>query len=229
MSLLPYPLGPSSQAYRVAGGRVETLTLPEHPAAFTVPGPIHKEAHDGKLVRVSLSPGAEHEHYAMHALPLVVDIATRITPWATWYLAPGFFGCDGWTGTAWGDEEVAVCRTTVSPPHAAENALHEAWHLAEALIRPALWAELDARLDHGPAWPGDYYPKPCERRARTFAHFGMMMVEGGRLVVGGKHVPSEVALFWHVFDGAFGREVMSARKPPPERARLRRLVDAVWN
>jgi hypothetical protein len=89
-------------------------------------------------------------------------------------------------------------------------------------------AELDAQLATGACWPGEYYPQPCERRARAFAHFAMLMTEGCRQVVSGPHAPAEIQLFWTVYSGEFGAEIMRRRAPkPPQKGLLRRLVDAL--
>ncbi|WP_284943738.1 hypothetical protein [Acidisoma cladoniae] len=205
---------PEHRAWRLSGGVIETLELPPHPEWFYVPDITSKGS------PVCLIPGHHNSDYETFTLPLIAEIACRLTPWSTWYLAPGFFDCHLCSGKAWGEIEVVVCRTDINPPHSVANAYHESWHLAEALLRPDLLAALDARLASGPAWPGDYYPQACERRARAFEHFAMLFDEGCRQIIAGDHVPSEIQLFWYVYSGGFGREIMSKRasKRAPRRS-----------
>ena len=89
-------------------------------------------------------------------------------------------------------------------------------------------AELDAQLGGGPAWPGSYFPEIRERRARAFAHFGMLMTEGVRISVSGPGVPKEIQIFWHVMSGRFGEEVMASRAVPPPPGLLRRSCGEAW-
>lgn len=200
----------SANAWRIAEGRVEPVVLPEPPDYYVVPG-IRAAALDSTmLVPVRVLPGAHHSEWA-YALPLVEEVATRITPWATWYAAPGFFGSASWGGCAWSAEGVALVLSTADPVHAVSVALHEAWNLAEEHVARARLAALDARLSQGPDWPGEYHPRTVERRARAFAAFGSYLIEGGRMAVEGPGVPPEVTLFWAIFSGALGREVTEAR------------------
>lgn len=199
-------------AWRVGGGRVEALTLPAYPDRYVIPG-IRAAALDVPDAPVCVLPGAHHPHWRDHALLLVADVAVRVTPWATWYCAPGFLGSAVWGGCAWGVAEVALIRSDADPPSALRTALHEAWHLCEEHVRPDLLADLDARLALGPAWPGDYLGTPCERRARAFASFGGYLVEGGRVTVGGSGTPFESDLFWYVFSGGLAAEVQALRAP----------------
>ena len=110
------------------------------------------------------------------------------------------------------------------------TAHHEIWHLAEAMMSSAVLTDLDACLADGPPWPGDYLSRPCERRARAYESFAMMLEEGCRVIVEGRGVPPEIQLFWGVFSGGFGREVMFALAPkrrplrPPLSERLRALM-----
>ena len=205
---------PDDRAWRLSGGKVEELTLPPHPARYYVPEGVTCQALDTqKPEPVCLIPGRHDPDYESFTLPLVSAIARRMTPWATWYFAPTFFGCQDYTGMAWGESEVAICRTSASPCHAVRIAFHEGWHLAEALLRPALLEELDAQLSSGPPWPGDYYRRPCERRARAFANFAMLLTEGCQQVCVGPAVPAEIELFWGVYNGDVGQEIMRARAP----------------
>ena len=215
---------PSSPAYKVSGGRVNPFELPEHPEFFHVPG-IQITDHEGNPIPVVLVPGNEHEHYRDFALVRVARIATKLTPWATWYLAPGYTGCDKIShptiGMAWRESEVTICRTTLAPVHAMATALHEAWHLCELMICDERIRALDLRLADGPAWPGTYYPEAWERRARAFASFGMLIVESPGMAdafaaqVAMGAAPPEIEIYWHVISGAFGKEIMAARQPPP--------------
>ena len=205
---------PETRAWQISGGEVDVLELPPHPDSYYVPEGVTCQALDTqKPEPVCLVSGAHDPDYESFTLPLVAEIARRVTPWSVWYLAPAFFGGEGWRGMAWSACEVAICRTHVAPVDALSIAFHEAWHLAEGLLRRDILDALDARLATGPPWPGDYYPRVKERRARAFTHFAMMLTEGCQQVAVGPSVPYEVGLFWSVYNGDFGREVMQARAP----------------
>lgn len=203
----------TDRAWRIAGGAVTALELPPHPNYYQPPEHLPGYGLDGQQVSVMLLPGRVHSDFEAHALSMVAEVATRITPWTTWYAAPGWFGSAEFGGQAWWKKNVAILKATLDPPAAVHVAYHEAWHLCEDRMSPEVLAELDAALAAGPAWPGDYHPRPKERRARAFACFAMLLTEGCRLpmVPGG---PSEAALFWHVYSGAFARELLAS---PPER------------
>jgi hypothetical protein len=214
-------------AWRISGGSVEVLTLPPHSEWYYVPEGITSMAIDTReLAPVCLIPGPHEANYEHFSLPIVIDIATRITPWAVWYCAPAFFDSHAYGAAAWGASEVAICKTNLAPAHAAEAAFHEAWHIAEALIRDDLLRSLDARLATGPDWPGETYPRRVERRARAFEAFSRMMVEGCRMTVRGPAVPIEIQVFWLVLSGNLGREIMAHRAPkkPGIPSRVRGLL-----
>jgi hypothetical protein len=204
---------PDHTAWQIFDGRIKALTLPQYPDWYYLPEGVTSPASDGALAPVHLIPGEHHEDYESFTLPIIAEIAIRCTPWATWYLSPKFFDCASYGGKTWREAEIAICHTTSHPPFAISTAYHEAWHLAEWHLRPDLLAALDARLATGPDWPGDYYPRPCERRARAFSYFAMSLIEGCRAVVAGPAAPIESQIFWLVYSGTFGREMIAARSP----------------
>lgn len=217
----------SRTAYRIKDGELTAFELPEPPLAFAVPEPVASEGPTGEVLRPL--PGHVDPEQTEHAVLLAHEVAVRVTPWATWYFAPQFnpecmessFG-----GITWREAAVSIVRLNMSPGNILSLTLHEAWHLCEGMVAPEALADLDAQLATGPAWPGDYYPLPWERRARAFAAFGVAMTEGMRMTVSGPHVPHEVRLFWHVFDGSFAGEVMRTRNRPAP-GRLRRALATI--
>lgn len=204
----PWPLGPA-RAWRIAGGRTDAIDLPDWPGPAYIVHNITIEKGDGPGP-VGLCVGGEDENFEVFTLPIVAEIAARLTPWACWYWAPGWDAMEHYGGHAWGTDSLAVCCCALEPVRAVSTAFHEAWHLAEALIRPDLLADLDRQLATGPSWPGDYWPRAKERRARAFENFAMAALEGCRLEIGPLAAP-EVAIFGRVFNGEFGREIMGGK------------------
>lgn len=114
-------------AWRIAEGACQRLILPEYPGNFYVPEAIDALPIDtDERVPICLLPGQPDPDYEMFSLPLVKAIATRITPWSTWYLAATWSASSGFAGQAWGEREIAICTTTTSPHHAVSHVYHEA-------------------------------------------------------------------------------------------------------
>ena len=206
---------PSSRAYKISDGLVQTLELPDD-HSFRIRKVEFSDEY-GNQTPFSLLSGTEDVNYRDFSLPRVARIATRLTPWSTWYLAPRYSGCEDSDGLAFREIAIAVCRTTFKTNYAMSLALHEAWHLCELLIRDDLISELDFRLAKGPTWPDDYDADTSERRARAFAGFSMLIVESPGLldnfreqVADGSAAP-EIRIFYHVISGCFGREIMRLR------------------
>ncbi len=76
-------------------------------------------------------------------------------------------------------------------------------------------ALLDAQQARGPDWPGDYASGIRERRARALEAFCGLLTERCRVVVSGLAAPIEHQIFWYVYSGDLGREVMALRRSPP--------------
>lgn len=203
---------PEDRAWRISGGKVEVLTLPPHPDVYYVPENVKRLAIDTQVMApVCLIPGRHDPDFETFSLPIVAEVASRLTPWAVWYWSHSSFAGAPWGGSAWGLADTAVCHSRYHPEYTVRLAYHEAWHLAEAQMRDDILDELDERLSTGPAWPGDYYPRAKERRARAFEFFCMVFTEGCRQVVVGPGVPFEIELFWSVYSGDFGREILDLR------------------
>ena len=203
-------------AYRLADGIVEEISI--GPDGYVVPEPIQIEDTGDAWQPVTLRARATDANLAF-SLPLAIEAARKIAPFATWYFAPSAFEpAESW-GRAWCTTEVAIVRTTLSPQALLSTTYHEAWHLVEELLSPRDLAIVDAALGNGPAWPGDYLPRIKERRARAFEHYAMMAVEGCRHTWGVGI--RETDIFGDVFCGDFGRLVVESRLPaPPPKPRL---------
>lgn len=209
-------------AYRIASGGLEEIPIPESGYELAeVPG----------VAALRNGDRPERADFRDYALPVIAGLSAQITPWATWYAAPAFTGSQdgiGWVGHVWCGRGVAALLSTSHSPYVVSACLHEAWHLCEDEIRPDLLSQLDAQLATGMAVPSGVFSSAWERRARAFEHFASYMIEGGRMNVAGEHIPFEVRLFWHVFSGDFGCEVMRARAATsPKPGRLRRMWNAV--
>jgi hypothetical protein len=211
---------PKDRAWRFASGEIEMLTLPPHPDFYYPPEGLKNVAvGTQEMMPAHLISGEHASDFESYCLPVICDIATDLTPWTTWYLSSSYFGAGTCSGCAWGSQDVAAVRSCHRPVGTIATAYHEAWHLAEARMSATILEKLDAQLATGPDWPGEYLNRPCERRARAFSSFCMLMVEGARQVVTGPGAPLEIELFWHVFGGDFGREVVRHRaeaEPPPK-------------
>ena len=212
----------SERVWRIGEGRIQEMSLPAPPEFLTVPGP-DVPCPTGAWKSVNLLPGDEHPDWHEHTLPLIAHVACTVAPWATWWIAPSF--SDHATGISWGHADQAVLSSSVPPPDALSLVLHEAWHLAEAYVRPDLLAALDRQLASGPRWPGSYWSDVRERRARAFASWGTYSIEGGRTVVDGPGALLESQLFWKLLSGELGTEVLAGRVPerPSLLSRLRQF------
>jgi hypothetical protein len=209
-------LQPSSTAYRIKGGDVSSIALSAE--GWSVP-----ELEGEQPTR--LLPGTEHKLQTSHIIPYLAEIAGRITPWAVWYITPDFTPRDpAYSGFAFWDQHVSVMMAC-TPTHAISLALHEAWHLCEQFIDPEALVALEDKLcASGPEWAGDYMPNRSERTARAFEGFACSLFEGVSLEIS----TPETRLFWHVYSGELGRQIMQQMQPVPERTgALRRVLSAV--
>lgn len=223
--------GCSYRAWRISGGKTEMIEIPDvlpGPQIWRVPENVHVSAMNGETAPLCLLPGQENDCFESIALPLIEEIASRVMPWGTLYCAPLHTGGADCGGQAFCKHDVAIVRTNSIAPYAVRAAFHESWHLAEELMSSQILEDIDTRLmSAGPAWTGDYLPRRCERRARAFESFCTYITEGGRVHVFDSS-PVELKIFWSVYNGDFGREIMQLRKPKlQKRSLLRRLIAAI--
>lgn len=145
--------------------------------------------------------------------------AIRVCPWATLWCAPDVEGIrTPYAGTAWRGPGVAVIRTDGSAPDTLSLAWHELWHLLETWLPQDILDALDGALATGPAYsrhPGtreEYLSLPHERRARAFAHLGMLAVEGVSLPSPGFFRDDPWTILRRAWDGDLGAEAAERRE-----------------
>lgn len=196
-----------SPAYRLADGAVEEIEIPaEGLEVATSRRDLAQPLH--------LLTGYEDPHWRSYSLPVVAELAQRLTPWATWWAAHGFSGSAYVSGRAWLWSGVAVVRSTLDPWNAVWVALHEAWHLADDWITLDERQAMDAAIARGPSWPTPYLGDPWERRARLFQSWAVALHEGGSTIVD-RRAP-EVAVMAMVYRGELGRRVMARHSAAPD-------------
>ena len=125
--------------------------------------------------------GTEDPYWTQGTLDAIAEIVMRMTPHATWYFAPSFFGCEAygqpWSGLAHLLTDVAFVRTDRDARATLSTTLHEAWHIVEGLLTRQERAIVDAAVLRGGLWVEPYYDSPFERRARAFQHWSMHRYE----------------------------------------------------
>lgn len=196
-----------SIAYRVRAGQVRRVRIPADGLLVPTPGALTEEGH------VRLFQGNQEAHWQEHTLAVVRGIATRVTPWATWWLAPGMRRADH-AGEAHCYRETVVLRMDLSRRYTVTVAFHEAWHLAEQYLDASEIMAVQSCLAGGHDWKDDYYGSAVERRANLFADWSMCAMETGRPLVD-KRRP-ETVVFQLVYSGGLGRR-MARRGLIPKR------------
>lgn len=198
----------STRGWHVADGEVHELDLGQGLRWPRVER-FRDDCPEAPSVPLILAGGPENLEMDW-TINIVADIATRLTPWAGWVIAPGVqLAVDEneieFAGRAFRDEDLAIIISSYRPHHTIAIAFHEAWHLVEWHLSAATLSELDRFLLAGPEWPNAYYCEPCERRARSFQAFAMSAFEG--IPVSAPDHP----IFADVYNGEWSARFMSRR------------------
>ncbi len=167
--------------------------------------------------------GKEDPYWTKGTLDAVVEMVTRMTPHATWYCAPSFFGCaaigGGWSGQAHMLTDVAFVRTDRDARGTLSTALHEAWHVVERLLNREERTAVDAAVLRGGLWADHYNHAPIERRARAFEHWALHRYEAPpaetrsrlRTAVRRWALDPHERVFADVFEGRVGQRAATKR------------------
>lgn len=181
----------SSPAWRIRSGHIERFEISEY-----LDIPLGRE-------HTQILPGWSDAHFEAFTLPEIYNIATQITPRATWWLAPSFFGCQtlgaAWAGQAILDCDVVLLRSDHRAQHAIENVFHEAWHIAERGLTGSELRVINDAIERGPEWPDSYLQSPLERRARLFQGWATTVYHGARVALSAD--APENTVMWEVYSG----------------------------
>lgn len=205
-----------SFAYQIRAGQVRRISIPARGLTIPTPGAI------SEADRVRALPGTEPEHWQGHTLAVVRRIATRLTPWATWWLAPAT-GRDEHAGEAHCYRDMVVLKLDMTRRYAVSTAFHEAWHIAEQYLDASEIEAVNLSLSSGHDWRDDYYGSAVERRANAFADWAMLALETGRPLMDRRR-PETVA-FHLVYSGGLGLR-MARRGLIPKRLMTLKLAAA---
>ena len=201
---------PTDTCFKIQAGRIERLHIPADGLELVVspsPSVLHQPL---------AQPGKADEHFEAWSLTHVAEIVTRMTPWATWYVAPAFGHVGGYFKEQFGGlalvlSGVGLIRSCWDPAWTVRTAMHEAWHLAEDYLSAAEFESVDMAARSGPQWPDapsfrDYYSKPVERRARMYEAWAMSAWEAGGTPAVDKRAPHTL-VFGRVYSGEIGFRV----------------------
>lgn len=155
--------------------------------------PVLYPDYQGNDIEVFLySDGSQKEHSDLSIVRKNIRThAFRICPWARFWLAPAWFGSNGWLGRAWPDMGIILLKTHADADSMLTLFAHEIWHLLEWYMPSDVLAELDEEIANGPKYgkyyggwdsePTHYLSLKHERRARAFARIAMLTIDGIQL------------------------------------------------
>ena len=146
-------------------------------------------------------------------LPVLLNIASNITPGVTWYLAPRLKKCGGVSfghHRATSPRDVVLLDCNQASKFLLLAAFHEAEHALEAVMTPDEIAAIDSAVNRGGEWNCDYMNDPVERRAELFGHAAMYVHGGG--VLGMVANAPETAVFNAIMTGEIGRRRIHRQK-----------------
>lgn len=197
----------SSTAYAIRAGEVREIAVPADGLRIR----LHGERPGDELVAQA---GGMQPHWDRHTLAVVRDIATRLTPWATWWVAPRFERA-GFGGEAHRYRDLVAIIGNMEMRYSVFIAYHEAWHIAEPRLDPEEFDAVHGALASGHDWGDDYYGSPVERRANLFADWAMAAFETGRPLV--DKARPETLVFQFVHSGALGLRLARRGNIPASR------------
>ena len=199
-----------STVYRIRAGEVRRAAIPMEGMRIRLPG----EQPGQELLALS---GTEQPHWQDHTLEVVRQLATRLTPWATWWIAPEFerLGAAGYGGEAHTYRDVVVVTAQMTRRYTVFLALHEAWHAAEKRLRAEEFDAVDRAVLGGHDWRDGYFNSRVERRANLFADWSLVALETGRPMV--DKARPETAVFQLVFSGGLALRLARQGSIPASR------------
>lgn len=137
-------------SYHIEGGEVRFRGSPAY--KVTAAGIEEMEIPGGGLeVAVSrcdlaaplwLLPGYADQHWPSYSLAAVAEIAQRLTPWSTWYMAPSYSGSAEMLGSAWAQQGVAVVSSAQDPRSAVSS----------RTMKRGTWPTITSRWRSGRPW-----------------------------------------------------------------------------
>jgi hypothetical protein len=143
-------------------------------------------------------------------LPVIVDIATRVTPHVIWLLGPALpddrfaRGLGGGFAT-WHSGIVAIS-TGMETLSTVRVAYHEAWHALEEFLTSSEFQTVrDAVAGQSPEWADPYLMQSWEQRADTFAAYALARHLGIQIPASA-HAP-ENRVFEAVYNGTVGQRI----------------------
>jgi hypothetical protein len=229
----------NTTCYQIKAGRIRTTDIPVDGLRL----PISRRLD----FRAPLAfAGVEDSAWESHTLTQVAEIATRLTPWTTWFCAPSIPGGADWIdtkGTAYVRQSSAWVLSSLSTIEAVRFALHEAMHLAEDwLTADELQVINDGMVSTLDLAAGDYnsyYASAIEVRANAFMHWAMTYWLRGKLPEYRRGMPADERVWTMIMRGDLGLRVARRGLIPADRMsealRLRmaergdgqRIVDAI--
>jgi len=132
----------SNTCYQIRAGRTRTTAIP----AAGLPLPVSRQPEYRAPIPFA---GDEHPDWISHTLPQPTEIATRLTPWATWFCAPSIPTPEDWVtygGMAYKKQTAVWLLSCQSTLVAVQLAFHEAMHLAEDFLTLSEMQTLNAGL-----------------------------------------------------------------------------------
>jgi hypothetical protein len=184
--------------------------------------------------------GIEEPNWSSFTLGCVADIASVMTPWATWFCSGDATDGDDITqitdGIAYNSRNVIWLRTSKHPNFAIDSALHEAYHSAEKWLTADEIKVLRIASERGPVMArqdayNDYWCRRSEVRARAFAAWGYAHWLMGTTPSYRWRMPAHERLWTMIYTGDLGLRVArkgyihASRMPEVLRQRVADLGD----
>ena len=212
-----------STCYTIRAGEVGRQDIPEEGVL------VFERSH----FHFSALPGDEHEDWESYTLACVAEIATVLTPWATWYCSPAYDEPENAVVKAGGfavlDSDVIWLTTSGHAKWSVQTAFHEAYHSAETWLTGCEIQAVRKAACNGPGMPrqtpfNDYWTSGIEVRANAFAGWALSHWLLNRQPEYRWNMPDHERIWTAVYRGDIG--LRAARR---NRIRREMIPDVLWS
>lgn len=144
------------------------------------------------------------------ALPQIIQLRNRMCPWLHIRACPLLKGKekDGvwrdYAGLSLSRESCIIISIKYSPFNILTTVCHEIWHECEKYMRNDILSMIDSLMLANGYGDPTYIDRPCERRARLFEHWCMLVIEGFPPRPASNQIDE---IFQTVWNGAFADEI----------------------